>query len=422
MPKKVLYAAAHAGFDLNRVPLGGAATIASLLMAEWSRTHPFELELLTPALLGRDAPRDKDLVRFSELRYARFCFQFEAATTAAIERHDPAHVRILCNDVSEGPAFRALAEKGYSLFTIYHVNVADYFAQMYLRGVFPTARVTAWHARLERSPLRRLLPRVLDLVFKKQHDSLVFSRGVIVPSEGMKQVLRESYPAVDAGKIHVLPWGVPEPPAEDAGLEDSVQALRERYQITPETRVLMTLSRISPEKGQDRLLRALYEWENRPDFPADPVVVILCGEPAYMQGVRFEKKLRRLAARLRKVRVFLPGHVSGITKQAYLRLADLYVFPSRHESYGLTLLEALQAGVPALACEHYGADEVLDPELGVLLPAAPESQLPTRMADALAQLLNNREALKQRGDKAKAYAARHRFEDSAARLAEIIQA
>ena len=36
-----------------------------------------------------------------------------------------------------------------------------------------------------------------------------------------------------------------------------------------------------------------------------------------------------------------PGYVTGERKRAFFALADLYVFPSRHESYGLTLLEAL---------------------------------------------------------------------------------
>ncbi len=422
MPLPVLYTAAHAGFDLTRVPLGGAATIATLLSSEWKHSAPFPFEVLSPAILQDRAPREKDLVRFSELQYARFCFEFESAATTAILRHNPDRIRVLCNDVSEGPDFRRLGERGYNLCTIYHVNVADYFAQMYLRGIARTETLTAWHRRIDRTPLRGLIPRLLDLVFTKQRDSLLYSRAVIVPSHGMKDVLVRSYPEVDPAKIHVLPWGVPARTAFNRDeLDQRIARLRQEYKVGPNARVVLTLSRISPEKGQDRLLEALREWETASNSPQFPVVVFICGEAAYMQGLRFERRLRRLAGRLRKIQVYFPGHVSGLDKAAYFELADLYIFPSRHESYGLTLLEAFQAGLPAIACAHYGGEEAVKPEFGTLLGSAPEAELIRQLARSLACELANPAVLKEKGRQAQVYAAAHSFERSAAALAAVIQ-
>ncbi|MBY0372451.1 MAG: hypothetical protein K2Q23_00570, partial [Bryobacteraceae bacterium] len=62
----VLYSAAHGGYGAEDGPLGGGATIANQLMAEWSRTRPFDLRLLGPSLLGDDAPTARDLTSFSE--------------------------------------------------------------------------------------------------------------------------------------------------------------------------------------------------------------------------------------------------------------------------------------------------------------------------------------------------------------------
>src|SRR5258708_38016334 len=56
----------------------------------------------------------------------------------------------------------------------------------------------------------------------------------------------------------------------------------------------------------------------------------------------------------------------GAQKAALFRRADLYVFPSRHESYGLTLAEALRAGVPAVCLDHSGALEIMRPEFGII--------------------------------------------------------
>ena len=83
---------------------------------------------------------------------------------------------------------------------------------------------------------------------------------------------------------------------------------------------------------------------------------------------RFFEKLHRRAARLKRTRVVFPGYVTGERKRAFLALADLYVFPSRHESYGLTLMEALAAGLPAVCLDTTGARSVMREEFGALVP------------------------------------------------------
>src|SRR5215813_7459439 len=103
MVEQVLYTAAHAVAESERVPLGGGATISRWLNEEWSRTKPFSLRVLGPSILARDAPSGMDLVRFTESRYAKFCREFERATTAEILKADPRSTAVLSNDVSEGP-------------------------------------------------------------------------------------------------------------------------------------------------------------------------------------------------------------------------------------------------------------------------------------------------------------------------------
>jgi glycosyltransferase involved in cell wall biosynthesis len=86
---------------------------------------------------------------------------------------------------------------------------------------------------------------------------------------------------------------------------------------------------------------------------------VICGGPAYMMGQRHLARLRELAAKLRRTRVVFAGHVTGLRKAACFRMADVYVFPSRHDSYGLTLMEALSWGCGVVALDSAGAREVL---------------------------------------------------------------
>jgi len=385
--------------------LGGGAAVCEHLTEEWNRTRPFELRAITPSILGDRAPRGGELVKFGERAYARFCREFERASTAEILRHDPADVVVLANDVSEGPDFAQLGARGYRVFTIYHVDVVAYVSAIYGRGWLAPETTVRWYRRM-----RGLMPDVAGLIWDKQEASVHHSRGLIVPSAGMRDVLMRCYPECPPEKIHVLPWGNWNPDE----LADA-EPLRREFGVPQNARVLLTLSRISPEKGQDLLLEALLEWESRDDFPQRPLWLFVCGDAAFMQGQRFLEKLRSLAARLRRTRVIFPGYVTGVRKRAFFALADLYVFPSRHESYGLTLLEALAAGLPSVCVDTIGARSVMREEFGALVPSS-------GLRAAIASLLLDDRRRKRMSTAAREFARKERFSDRAADLARLIGA
>ena len=409
---EVLYLAAHGGFAGTPAPLGGGAAVCDRLIEEWSRSRPFSVRLLEPSILGALAPSAGDIVRFGERAYADFCRHFERAATARVMACDPAETVVLCNDVSEGPDFSLLAARGYHIATIFHVDVVAYVARIYGHGCVRPRTLARWGSRLE-----PLLPRIARLIFVKQRDAIRHSRAVIVPSGGMCEIMLGCYPETPPEKIRVIPWGVSE--SEEAA-PGEVQALRREYGVPPGALVLLALSRISPEKGTDLLLEALIQCEERGELPAAPLLFFVCGEAAYMQGRRFHKRVMALAARLRKVRVVFPGHVSGRRKAAFFKLADLYVFPSRHESYGLTLLEALRSGLPAVCLAHHGARAVMRPEFGRLVPLGPRIEMIEGLRRAILQTLAAGAGPIRMGAAAREYAVKHTFADSAAELARVL--
>jgi glycosyltransferase involved in cell wall biosynthesis len=404
-PKTVLYTAAHGGYAGQAVPLGGGAAVCEHLVEEWSRTRPFPFRLITPAILGASAPSGAALVRFGERDYASFSRKFERAATEEILRHDPAGTVVLSNDVSEGPDFAALARRGFRIHTIYHVDVVAYVAEMYGRGWIRPETTVRWYPRL-----RYLLPSITKLIWEKQAASVRYSKQLIVPSAGMREVMLRCYPggysACPPEKIQVLPWGIWSSP----GPSDPA-SLRREFGVPDDAQVLLTLSRISPEKGLDLLLEALLDWERRDDYPRRPLWLFVCGDAAFMQGQRFLERLKRLAARLRRTRVVFPGYAMGERKRAFFAIADLFVFPSRHESYGLTLLEALAAGLPAVCLDHHGARSVMREEFGALVK-------PAELRVAIARLLADDGSRKRMGEEARKFAEGEKCAERAALLAE----
>lgn len=411
---RVLYTAAHGGFAGQAIPLGGGAAVSNLLAAEWEQTRPFELELLGPAILGDAAPSGRDLVSFNETQYAAFCNAFREATTERVLACDPAETAVLVNDISEGPDFARLHQAGFRIVTVYHVDVVAYIAAIYLKQRLRPATLTRLWERFHSLGLSRFTPDILRLIFAQQRDSLLYSEAVAVPSSGMKQTLLECYPETPPFRIHVVPWG--QPPLPAAGTDD----IRAEFGVPEDAAVLVCLSRISPEKGQDLLLEALEEWERSGRFANRPVWCFICGEAAFMQGRSHLEKLQRLAARLNRVKVVFPGYVTGARKRAFFDAADLYVFPSRHESYGLTLMEALGAGLPAVALEHLGSRDIMRSDFGRMIAAGDPRGSRTALWQELATLLDDNQARRRMGQRAASFASAQPFSLAAARLARLL--
>ncbi|MGB9861246.1 MAG: glycosyltransferase family 4 protein [Candidatus Bipolaricaulaceae bacterium] len=416
----VVFAGAHLGYDSQKVPIGGGATVGHALIQCWAQTKPFELLVLGTGPLPPhpkvdyhrlDAATDGLLTDFSVSRYARMSRDFERAVTdflaGFVKKENPEDVVVLHNDIAEAGDFRAIAQMGYKQAAIFHVDVVDYTARVYLRGWVSAARLARTWRKLEGLRLAPLAPAVLKLIFRKQEFCARFCDRLVVPSPGMAEVLRASYPWLREGRVLVIPWGTvlgPEPP----GVGEVLAGLRRRYD-PGERPVLLTLSRISPEKGQDLLLRALRLWDKH---QTQELLLFICGQAAFMHGQSYLKKLRRLAKRLKRTEVIFPGHVGGALKHAFFRIADLYVFPSRHESYGLTLMEAMAAGLPVLTTNHRSAWDLVRPEFGRIVEPSPKA-----LFFGLRELLCGRKELKTMGMAAQKFAQSRPFSLAADALA-----
>jgi len=113
-----------------------------------------------------------------------------------------------------------------------------------------------------------------------------------------------------------------------------------RYPKLQNTRNFLFLGRLHPKKGCDILLDAFAQVRSR-----DSISLILAGP----DQIGWEAELRHQVARLNLAdRVVFTGMLRGAMKQGAIASADAFILPSHQENFGISVVEALAAGVPVL--------------------------------------------------------------------------
>jgi glycosyltransferase involved in cell wall biosynthesis len=142
---------------------------------------------------------------------------------------------------------------------------------------------------------------------------------------------------------------------------------------------LLCVASLTPRKGQDLLLAALSQltelsWECT--FAGAGTVPPVPGS------------LAAVIAPARSPRIRFVGALAGAELDAAYANADLFVLPSRAETYGMVVTEALAHAVPVVATEVGGVPEALIGADGDHC-AVPGRLLPPEDPDALAEALRD---------------------------------
>jgi glycosyltransferase involved in cell wall biosynthesis len=166
--------------------------------------------------------------------------------------------------------------------------------------------------------------------------------------------------------------------------------------------VVGAVSRLSPEKGFEHLLRAVSLLAAK-DVAVD---VVLAGDGP-SRG-----ELERLTAELGlRDRVKFAGEIAHEDVPAMLRTFDIFAMPSTWEGFGVSALEASAMGLPVVASDIHGIpDVVADGHTGILVSPADSGAL----SDAIARLARDAKLRREMGEAGRAYVAReYRWEDNA---------
>lgn len=157
-------------------------------------------------------------------------------------------------------------------------------------------------------------------------------------------------------------------------------SLLERYNITNEDPILLTVCRLSEfehQKGYDRIIDCLHLLLT--DHPTLKYMIV---------GPYDQNEKRRLESAIDKSNlrqhIFIVGFVPEDELCNYFLLADVFILPSQKEGFGLVLIEAAACGCKVIGGNKDGSIEaLLNGKLGVLVDPESTEQILYALTSAL---------------------------------------
>jgi len=229
---------------------------------------------------------------------------------------------------------------------------------------------------------------------------------VLADSQSTKDDLVELL-GVESDRIEVVYPGVEErfrPIEDQAHLEE----VRKRCHLPP--RFILGLGTLQPRKNFTTLIEAFATL--RPCDPATLRLVIAGGK-----GWLYEEIFAAVERMGLEEKVIFSGFVADEDLPALYNLADLFVFPSLYEGFGLPPLEAMSCGTPVITSNASSLPEVVG-EAGLMVKATDVEGL----AEAMQRVLEDdalREEMMARGLE---QARKFTWEKAAAKLLSLYEA
>jgi glycosyltransferase involved in cell wall biosynthesis len=272
-------------------------------------------------------------------------------------------------------------------FDIVHVHFGRqlYDAFFGLGGNFCTPYVLQAHGALPHIGRMRRTKIVYDKLFGWR--TIRNASKVIA----LNCVEAEQYKAIGVPeeKIAIIPNGINL--SEYAELPPK-GSFKRKFNIPEDRKIILYLGRIHKIKGIDVLVKAYAHLKNEMNFK-DAILVIAGPDDGYLGEVRSLVYNLDIAGS-----VLFTGPLYGRDKLEAFIDSEVYVLPSKYETFPIALLEAYACGKPVIASKVGGLkDLVVDGETGLLFELGNIKQL----AESIFNLLNDDNMVVKMGLKGK---------------------
>ncbi len=314
------------------LPVVNGVSISVLTLARFLRLQGDEAWIFAPAYRGYQET-DPFTIRLPSFKVPKqpdypLAIPLSPRASRALRDHPPDVVHVNSPFTMARYGARVARKRRVPLVVTYHTLLREYAHYAPLLG----AHIAPFLVRLSRNFCNS-------------------AQAVIAPSESIRDELR-SYGVTTP--IHVIPTGIP----PDKKPSPDFSWVRQKWNLPEGAPLLIYTGRLAKEKRLEVLLEAFALVAK--EIP-EAMLLVVGGGP-------WQEQVAELVARLSlQDRTRLTGFQPPETIMDYLAASDIFVTASDTETQGLNLLEAMRAGLPAVAVDAYGTGETVRVTGGGLL-------------------------------------------------------
>jgi glycosyltransferase involved in cell wall biosynthesis len=227
-------------------------------------------------------------------------------------------------------------------------------------------RIDVIHCHLENSVKFSILAKLICpkiKIFVTVHDTNIFSElksyEVFLDRIFCRRIIAIS----DVVKNEILSRGIPEKKVVRIynGIDLKKFSIKVNRKFNQDHVVIGNVARIIPsKKGQDILIKAIGELKHK--YPN--ILCLFAGQVPVNKLFILDDLVKLCESKNISDNVKFLGNIYDIKE--FLEEIDIFVMPSLYEGFGISLIEAMAAGIPCIASNIDGPKEIIKEEYGLL--------------------------------------------------------
>lgn len=202
------------------------------------------------------------------------------------------------------------------------------------------------------------------------------AKNIIVTAQFNLGELKRFYGEKIGKKCVIIPLGYNEKMYNLETTKENWQNVLDEFKIKKP--YLVSVGRLEEKKNTAKMVKAFNLVKKTANF--SDLKLVLVGMP----GVGYEQVEKEINSSPFKADIILPGFVAGKKLPVLMGQAEVFLFPSRYEGFGIPVLEAMAVGVPVIT-SRAGAL----PEVGKDVVLYMDDQSEQDLADKILLLLND---------------------------------